>query len=91
MATTGQISCINLNARSIVSKMDALESLLLHLEPHFAAKTETLLTSDLRSDAVLPPNYAIIKHRTHQLNCREGLAFLALKIESDLLDQKFMH
>ena len=46
-AASCEINFINLNARSIVNKVDSLESVLISLEPDFVAVTETWLTHDL--------------------------------------------
>lgn len=42
-----EITFANVNARSIVNKLDDLESLLISLKPDFLAVTETWLTSDI--------------------------------------------
>lgn len=52
---------MNVNARSMVNKLDAIESLLVGLEPDFLAITETWLNTDVKDDDVTPPNYTIIR------------------------------
>lgn len=51
----------NVNARSIRSKPDDVESLLLAIKPDFLAITETWLTHDIMDFEITPPTYAILR------------------------------
>lgn len=52
---------MNVNCRSVLNKAEALESLLLGLDPHFAALTETWLTNEVLDNEIAPPNYTVVR------------------------------
>lgn len=50
-----------MNARSILNKSEAVESLLLCIKPDFLAITETWLTHDVMNFEITPPGYVIVR------------------------------
>lgn len=52
---------ININARSIVNKINQLEALLLSHNPHIVVITETWLHSNIRDEDLVPPAYKIFR------------------------------
>lgn len=52
---------MNVNARSLVNKVDQFEALLLEIKPDIVAVTETWLYSDILDHEVSPPGYVIVR------------------------------
>lgn len=52
---------MNINARSILNKLDTFEDLLLDRDPDIVSVTETWLSSPIHSQEIAPPNYSVIK------------------------------
>lgn len=52
---------MNVNARSLVNKVDQFEALLLEIKPDIVAVTETWLYSDILDHEVTPPGYVIVR------------------------------
>lgn len=50
-----------MNARSILNKLDSLESVLLTVDPDFLAVTETWLSNEIGDAEIAPPNYCIVR------------------------------
>lgn len=52
---------MNRNARSILNKVDVIESIILEHEPDIVVITETWLHKDVLDSEVTPPNYTIVR------------------------------
>lgn len=52
---------INVNARSVLNKIDELEQILLIHDPDVAVVTETWLHAGISDDEVIPPSYKVIR------------------------------
>lgn len=59
--TIKRLTLINVNARSVLNKTEALESLLVDYEPDIVAITETWLSPAIFDHEIAPPNYTIIR------------------------------
>lgn len=56
-----QLRLLNVNAQSIVNKVEKLESVLLSYDPHVTVLTETWLHDDIGNDEIVPPNYKLFR------------------------------
>lgn len=56
-----KITVVNMNARSLLNKVEALESTLLEFEPHIATITETWLNPQILDSEIVPPNYVMLR------------------------------
>ncbi|XP_042144710.1 uncharacterized protein LOC121834875, partial [Ixodes scapularis] len=55
------VTVLNLNARSLLNKVDALESILLEYNPEIVTVTETWLHPLISDSEILPPDYIILR------------------------------
>ncbi|XP_040061475.1 uncharacterized protein LOC115318981, partial [Ixodes scapularis] len=65
---------LNLNARSLLNKVDALESILLEYNPEIVTVTETWLHPLISDSEILPPDYIIL--RKNRLTRGGGVAII---------------
>lgn len=61
MVKEKELRLLNINARSVINKVDSLEVQLMQHDPHITVITETWLRSEIGDDEVFPVHYNVFR------------------------------